>query len=33
MNYASLIVKNSNPRLKEIVNEFTETIQLFRDKQ
>lgn len=33
MNYASLIVKNTNPRLKEIVNEFTETIQLFRDKQ
>lgn len=32
VNYASLIVKNSNPRLSEIVNEFTEIMQLFRSK-
>ena len=32
INYASLIVKNTNPRLKEIVSEFTDTMQLFRNK-
>lgn len=32
VNYASLIVKNTNPRLKEIMNEFTDTIQMFRNK-
>ena len=31
-NYATIIVKNSNPNLIEIVNEFTETIKLLREK-
>lgn len=32
VNYASLIIKNTNPRLSSVVNEFTSTIQLLSEK-
>lgn len=32
MNYATVVVKNSNPYLAEAIKEFTETIQLFSAK-
>lgn len=32
LNYATLIVKNTNPHILTIVNEFTQTIQLLSSK-
>lgn len=32
INYAGIILRNDNPRLKQIVNEFTDTVTLLNDK-
>ena len=32
VNYATIVVKNSNPYLSEAIKEFTDTIQLFSAK-
>lgn len=32
INYATLIVRNDNPRLGEIVKRFTDTVQLLSEK-
>lgn len=32
INYAGIIFRNDNPRLKQIVNEFTDTVTLLNDK-
>lgn len=32
INFAGIILRNDNPRLKQIVNEFTDTVTLLNDK-
>ncbi len=32
VNYATIIIRNDNPLLVEIVNEFTQTVKLLREK-
>lgn len=32
VNYATIIIQNTNPHLTEVISEFTETIKMFREK-